>query len=139
MVALAARLGLATPYGGTQDLPIEDRFYAGGANSVRGYREQRVGPLDAQGDPLGGNALVVLNAEWRFPIWRVLGGVVFVDAGTVTSQVNQLAWDTFRVGTGGGLRLNTPVGPIRVDFGYALTPIPGEGRFQAYFALGNPF
>jgi outer membrane protein assembly complex protein YaeT len=139
VVALAARLGLATPYGGTQELPIEDRFYAGGANSVRGYREQRVGPLDANGDPLGGNGLVVLNAEWRFPIWRVLGGAVFVDAGTVTSQVSQLALDTFRVGTGGGLRLNTPVGPIRVDFGYALTPIPGENPFQVYFALGNPF
>src|SRR5262245_27313370 len=139
VVALAARLGLATTYGGTQELPIEDRFYAGGANSVRGYREQRVGPLASNGDPLGGNALIVLNAEWRFPIWRVLGGAVFVDAGTVTSQVNQLALDTFRVGTGGGLRLNTPVGPIRVDFGYALTPIPNEGRFQAYFSLGNPF
>ena len=65
--------------------------------------------------------------------------VVAVDAGTVTSLVRQLAWAAFRVGTGGGLRLNTPVGPIRIDFGYALTPIPGEGRFQAYFSLGNPF
>ena len=101
-VALAARLGLATPYGGTQDLPIEDRFYAGGANTVRGYREQRVGPLDANGDPIGGNALVVLNAEWRFPIWRVLGGAVFVDAGAVTSEVRQLAVND--VPRGGGRR-----------------------------------
>jgi outer membrane protein insertion porin family len=139
VVALAARLGLATPFGGTADLPIEDRFYAGGANTVRGYREQRVGPLDANGDPTGGNALVVLNAEWRFPIWRILGAALFVDAGAVTSEVRQLAWSAFRVGVGGGLRLNTPVGPLRVDFGYALTPIPGENRFQFYFALGNPF
>ena len=139
VVALAARLGLATPFAGTTDLPIEDRFYAGGANTVRGYREQRVGPLDANGDPTGGNALVVLNAEWRFPIWRVLGGALFVDAGAVTAEVSQLAWSAFRVGVGGGLRLNTPVGPVRVDFGYALTPIPGENPFQVYFALGNPF
>jgi outer membrane protein insertion porin family len=139
VVALAARLGLAAPYGGTQELPIEDRFYAGGASTVRGYREQRVGPLDSQGDPLGGNAMVVANAEWRFPIWRVLGGAVFFDAGTVTSEVRQLALDTFRLGTGGSLRIITPVGPLRFDIGYALTPIPGEDRLQFYFALGNPF
>jgi len=139
VVALAARLGLATPYGGSQDLPIEDRFYAGGADTVRGYRSERVGPLDANGNPTGGNGLVVLNAEWRFPIWRVLGGAVFVDAGAVTPEVRQLALNAFRVGVGGGLRLNTPVGPLRVDFGYALTPIPGEDRFQVYFAFGNPF
>jgi outer membrane protein insertion porin family len=139
VVALAARLGLATPYGGTQELPIEDRFYAGGADTVRGYRSQRVGPLDTEGDPIGGNGLVVLNAEWRFPIWRVLGGSVFVDAGAVTPEVRQLAWSAFRAGVGGGLRLNTPVGPLRIDLGYALTPIRGEDRLQVYFALGNPF
>ena len=139
VVALGARLGLATPFGDSQDLPIEDRFYAGGADTVRGYRSQRVGPLDAKGDPIGGNGLVVLNAEWRFPIWRVLGGAVFVDAGAVTPEVRQLAWSAFRVGVGGGLRLNTPVGPVRFDLGYALTPIPGEDRIQLYFALGNPF
>jgi outer membrane protein insertion porin family len=139
VLALAARLGLATPFGGSTDLPIEDRFYAGGANTVRGYREQRVGPLDANGDPLGGNALVVLNAEWRFPIWRFIGASVFVDAGTVTPTVSDLSLGSVRVGVGGGLRLNTPVGPVRFDFGYALTPIPGENRFQFYVALGNPF
>ena len=139
VVALAARFGLATPYGGSQELPIEDRFYAGGVNTVRGYPEQRVGPLDANNDPLGGNGLVVLNAEWRFPIWKVLGGALFVDAGQVTSEVQQLSWSEFRVGVGGGLRLNTPVGPLRIDFGYALTPIPREDRFQVYFAFGNPF
>jgi outer membrane protein insertion porin family len=139
VVALAVRLGLAAPYGGTAELPIEDRFYAGGASTVRGYREQRVGPLDANGDPLGGNALVVANAEWRFPIWRILGGAVFADAGAVTSLVRQMAWDQFRVGVGGSLRIITPVGPLRFDIGYALTPIPGEDRIQFYFALGNPF
>jgi outer membrane protein assembly complex protein YaeT len=139
VLALAARVGLAAPFAGSQDLPIEDRFYAGGANTVRGYREQRVGPLDANGDPTGGNGLIVLNAEYRFPIWRFFGGAVFVDAGQVTSTVGELAWSAFRVGVGGGLRLNTPVGPVRLDFGYALTPIPGENRFQVYLAIGNPF
>ncbi len=139
VLSLAARVGLATPFANSQELPIEDRFYAGGANTVRGYREQRVGPLDADRDPLGGNGLIVLNAEWRFPIWRFLGGAVFIDAGQVTSTVRQLGLNQFQVGTGGGLRLNTPVGPVRLDFGYALNEIPGENRFQFYFAIGNPF
>jgi Omp85 superfamily domain len=67
VLALGARLGLATPLGDTTDLPIEERSFAGGATTVRGYRERRLGPLDAKGNPLGGNALVVLNVEWRFP------------------------------------------------------------------------
>jgi outer membrane protein assembly factor BamA len=139
VLALAARLGLATPFASSSDLPIEDRFFAGGANSVRGYREQRVGPLDANGDPIGGNGLVVLNAEYRFPIWRWFGGAVFIDAGAVTPRVRDLAGSAFRVGAGGGLRLNTPVGPVRLDFGYALNAIPGEDRLQIYLAIGNPF
>jgi outer membrane protein insertion porin family len=139
VLSLAARVGLATPFANSQELPIEDRFYAGGANTVRGYREQRVGPLDSDRNPLGGNGLIVLNAEWRFPIWRFLGGAVFIDAGQVTSTVRELGLNQFQVGTGGGLRLNTPVGPVRLDFGYALNEIPGENRFQFYLAIGNPF
>jgi len=139
VLTLAARVGLATPFANSQDLPIEDRFYAGGVNTVRGYREQRVGPLDANRDPIGGNALIVLNAEWRFPIWGWLGGAAFIDAGQVTSTVRELAASQFQVGVGGGLRLNTPVGPVRLDFGYALNEIPGERRFQVYLAIGHPF
>ncbi len=139
VLSLAARVGLATPFADSPDLPIEDRFYAGGANTVRGYREQRVGPLDSNRDPLGGNGLIVLNAEWRFPIWRWFGGAVFIDAGQVTSTVGELGLNQFLVGTGGGLRLNTPVGPVRLDIGYALNEIPGENRVQFYLAIGHPF
>jgi outer membrane protein assembly complex protein YaeT len=139
VLSLAARVGLATPFANSQDLPIEDRFYAGGANTVRGYREQRVGPLDSNRDPIGGNALIVLNAEWRFPIWGWLGGAAFIDAGQVTSTVRELGFNQFQVGVGGGLRLNTPVGPVRLDLGYALNEIPGERRIQVYLAIGHPF
>ena len=65
---MAGRLGLAAPYGSTPALVIQDRFYAGGATTVRGYREDRLGPLDAHGNPVGGNAMALLNLEWRFPI-----------------------------------------------------------------------
>ena len=91
------------------------------------------------GNPTGGNATAILNLEWRFPIWRWFGGAVFVDTGTVTPEVSDLRLDTFKTGAGGGLRIRTPVGPIRVDVGYALDPIPGESRTQVYVTVGNPF
>jgi outer membrane protein assembly factor BamA len=139
VIAAAARLGLAKPYGGTDALLIQDRFYAGGAATIRGYREDRVGPLDAKGNPIGGNASAVLNLEWRFPIWRFLGGAVFVDTGAVTPTISDFRLDAFHTGAGGGLRIKTPVGPIRFDIGYALNPLPNETRVQFYVTFGNPF
>jgi outer membrane protein insertion porin family len=137
--ALSGRLGLAAPLIDDDEIPIEDRFFTGGATSVRGYREDRVGPLDADQKPLGGNALVVLNAEVRFPVWGWLRGALFVDSGAVTPEVSDLSLDAFRTGVGLGLRLSTPVGPIRLDVGYALDPIPGEDRLQFYLTVGHAF
>lgn len=137
--ALSGRLGLATPFGSAIELPIEDRFFAGGSTTIRGYLKNKVGPLNSKGDALGGDALLIFNAEWRFPIWKVVGGTLFVDTGTVTNTVNDLFDSGFKTGVGGGLRLLTPVGPVRLDLGYALNPIRQDSRWQVYFSVGNPF
>lgn len=139
VIAVGGRLGLATPLSDTPALPIEDRFYAGGALTVRGYPQDKIGPLDSSGNPTGGNALVIFNVESRFPIWRWLSGVVFVDTGAVTPNVSDLGGGAFKTGVGGGLRIKTPVGPLRLDVGYALNPIEGENRWQLYFAIGHAF
>jgi outer membrane protein insertion porin family len=140
VLAVSARLGLAAPLAGDTSLPIERRFFAGGAGTVRGYEERKLGPLDADGDPLGGNAAVVLNVEWRVPIWRWIWGAAFFDTGAVTSRVRDLSLSQFKSGIGGGLRLATPVGPVRLDIGYPLNVIPGEERkVQVYIAVGFPF
>jgi len=139
VIAMAGRLGLAEPYGGSDALLIQDRFFAGGATTVRGFRQDRLGPLDSRGNPTGGNASAIMNLEYRFPIWRWLGGAVFVDTGAVTPEISQLNFDAFKTGTGGGLRIRTPVGPIRFDVGYALQPISGENRTQFYVTFGNAF
>jgi outer membrane protein insertion porin family len=139
VIAVGARLGLATPYGNSAALPIEDRFYAGGNSTVRGYAQDKIGPLDAAGNPTGGNGLVILNLEGRFPIWRWLSGVIFVDTGAVTPEVGDLTSAAFKTGVGGGLRIKTPVGPIRLDVGYALSAIRGEDRWQLYFGIGQAF
>jgi outer membrane protein insertion porin family len=139
VVAMAGRLGLAAPYSGTPALSLLDRFFAGGATTVRGYRQDRLGPLDEKGNPTGGNATAIMNLEWRFPIWRWFGGAVFVDTGMVTPEIADMQWNAFKTGTGGALRIKTPVGPIRVDVGYALQPTPGESRTHVYVTVGNPF
>jgi outer membrane protein insertion porin family len=137
--ALGARLGLATPSGSSTSLPTTERFYAGGSTTIRGYAQDKVGPLDSNGNPLGGDTMVIGNVEWRFPIWRWLGGVAFLDTGTVTPEVGNLSLSGFKTGVGGGLRITTPIGPIRIDAGYALNPIPGSGRWQFYLAIGHAF
>ena len=137
---LSARLGLAGPLAGDERLPIEERFFAGGATTVRGYRERRLGPLDAKGNPAGGNGLAVFNAEWRFPIWRWFGGAVFFDTGAVTAEVDELGPDELRSGVGAGLRLSTPVGPVRVDVGYPLDRVDHEDqKLRVYLTIGHPF
>jgi outer membrane protein assembly complex protein YaeT len=140
VLAISGRLGLATPYGGTPALDIDDRFKAGGSTTVRGYPEDRVGPADASGNPVGGNGRVILNAEWRFPLWRWLGGVLFVDSGVVAPEAADIRLADFKTGVGGGLRVKTPVGPLRVDAGYALNTLPTrEDRWQVYFSIGHSF
>lgn len=140
VVVLSGRLGVATPLRDTTSLPIEKRFFAGGSGTVRGYRERRLGPRDNRGNPVGGNGLAVFNAEWRFPIWRWLGGAVFFDTGTVTDSAADLAVGALVAGVGGGFRVVTPVGPIRLDIGYPLDQIDDEDRtIRFYLTVGHPF
>jgi outer membrane protein insertion porin family len=139
ILAVSSRVGLAAPYGGTQALVIEDRFKAGGSTTIRGYKLDRVGPLDANGNPLGGNLRILLNLESRFPIYRWLGGVAFFDVGAVTPEVQDFRFSDLYPGVGGGLRITTPIGPIRLDVGYGLRPIQHDDRVQVYLTIGHAF
>ena len=139
VLAVSTRLGLAAPYGGSSALVIEDRFKAGGSTTIRGYKQDLVGPLDAGGDPVGGNLRVLLNLEWRFPIYRWLGGVTFFDVGAVTPEVRDFSFADFYPGVGGGLRITTPIGPIRLDVGYALRQVLTNDRVQVYLTIGQAF
>ena len=125
--------------GGTDDVAIEDRFFAGGSTTVRGFRDNRLGPRDSAGNPTGGNAQAIVNLEWRFPLWNWLGGAIFWDMGAIGREWKTLSTGDFRSGVGTGLRLKTPVGPIRLDFGYPLNPIAGDKPRQIYLSVGNPF
>jgi outer membrane protein assembly complex protein YaeT len=138
---LASRLtiGGIDPYGGSESVPSNVRFFAGGPGSIRGYAPNRVGPLDSQGRPLGGDSLLVGSIELRFPISGDLGGVVFVDAGNVYSASPGYNLSDLRVGVGPGIRYNTPVGPFRLDFGIALNRRAGDSFGRLDFSIGQAF
>src|SRR4030095_15140670 len=139
VLAFSTRLGLAAPYGRSDALVIEDRFKAGGRTTVRRCKLDKVGPLDSAGNPVGGNLQLLLNLEWRFPIYRWLGGVTFFAAGAVPPTVKDLSLRDFFPGVGGGLRITTPIGPIRLDMGYALRQVRQDTRIQVYLTIGHAF
>lgn len=133
--ASGARLSLGRGFG--QDLILSERFYAGGANTVRGYPEDTLGGLDFFGEPVPGQATVVLNQELRFPLYRWIRGVGFVDAGNVFTRVDELSLGSLKVGTGFGLRFATPLGLLRLDL---ATPLPRNGLPLKYsFSFGHIF
>ncbi len=139
--AASGRLGLAAPFGGKQTLPISERFFAGGSRDLRGFDFEEAGPQDPDtGRPLGGNAVFVLNNELRFPIYGILGGAVFSDTGNVFARVRDFRPQNLTETIGFGLRLSTPVGPVRVDFGYLVFNRPdGVPSSQIHFSFGSTF
>jgi outer membrane protein insertion porin family len=129
------------------DLPASERFFTGGDTSVRGFARDSLGDagtLDPNGFPTGGHALAVLNAELRAPLWRDLGGVVFLDAGNVFRRVADVDVGALRASAGFGFRYKSPVGPVRVDFGFRLgsrrgVPDQSEPSYAIHFSIGQAF
>jgi outer membrane protein insertion porin family len=137
----SGKLGLAEPFGGQPTLPISQRFFAGGPTDLRGFGFEQAGPLDpVTGNPTGGDALIVINNELRFPIWKLLGGAVFSDTGNVFPTVSDINIGKVTETLGFGLRIKTPVGPLRFDLGFLVANSPPNYRFyHAHFSFGQTF
>lgn len=99
------------------DVPIFDRLYLGGANNMRGFNFREVGPVDGDGNPIGGNSLAYVTLELTFPIISRVRGAFFSDAGFVNPDAYDFGSSGANVDIGFGLRLDLPIGPIRVDYG----------------------
>ncbi len=120
-------------------LPANQRFYAGGGTSIRGYALQSVGPLAPDGTPLGGLSLVELGAEIRIKFTETLGGVVFIEGGNVYEDATPDFSRSLRWAAGFGARYFTAVGPLRLDFGFPLDRRPSDDSFQFYVSIGQAF
>ena len=148
VLAVKARGGSIGTLSGDSNLlvPFFRRYFLGGASSLRGWGRYEVAPLDA-GRPIGGHTMTENSVELRFPIWGNLTGVAFTDAGNVWNNAWDFNLNDLRYDVGPGLRYATPIGPLRVDLGYQINPIPGllvngvpePRRFRIHFSIGQAF
>ncbi len=132
-------------------IPIYERYFLGGANTVRGYSERSLGPSNAEGDPLGGEAFLVSNFEIRHAIYKKIFGVVFLDGGQLYEtepdarwpHIKLTRWDDLAYGTGAGIRVHTPVGALRLEFGWQINPQHENPSFwdrtALHFSIGEVF
>jgi outer membrane protein insertion porin family len=135
--AQSYRFGLAWGLGGEPVIPFE-RFMAGGANSLRGFGTNEVGPRGPLGDPEGGEAVLILNQELRYRHPSGLGAAVFYDGGNVFDTVRDVSFH-LRHTVGAGLRWASPIGLLRVDFGFPLARRSDEKAYRVYFSFGQAF
>jgi len=138
--SLTARLGLG---GGKMDIPIHERFFAGGSNSFRGAKFDELGPVDENSlKPIGGSALMLLNFELTFPLLSVfkdLRGAFFYDVGNVFEKRESLSLPSLENAWGFGIRYRTPLGPVRLEFGWNLDTPKEERKALFFITIGNVF
>lgn len=121
------------------DVPVDRRFFAGGAGSIRGYGFQAAGPRTGTGMPTGGLSFFETSAEIRYQATAQIGLVGFVDmGGAFTSNIPGQGGEIY-TGVGVGVRYHTPLGPIRADVAIPLKDIPGEPKYGLYLGIGQAF
>jgi len=133
------KLGVADAIGSKKNYPLFERFFAGGQSSVRGYGRRRLGPLNSDDEPLGGLSLIEGSVEVRRPVWRELGGALFIDFGQVSLKSFDIPVNDLQFSTGFGLSYTTPVGPLRLDIGFPFNPPRGDRAWQIHFSVGAAF
>ncbi len=142
VLELKIRGGVADNYDDTVAVPIYERYYVGGANTIRGYRERRVGPRDpGNREPIGGEAFWVANIEESFPIVpNLIKGALFFDTGNAFDEIDNFGSGGTYSGVGAGVRIKTPIGPVKLDAGYPLDDIEGEKKaVRFYFNISQGF
>ena len=145
VLELKLREGIVSSYGDSDRVPIYERFFAGGTYTIRGYKERDVGPKDISGDAVGGGAMAVANAELTFSIVQNLKGAFFVDAGSVWSTPDSdpeggTTTRGIKVGLGTGVRIKTPIGPVKLDLGFPVNADEWqEDKPRFHFSMSRGF
>ena len=144
LLAFGARSGIVYPLqtGGQSEavaIPIDERFFSGGGTTVRSFSERNLGPHSPGGDPIGGEFFTIFNAEYTFPIYDQFLAAIFFDAGNLLPDASSPGLNDMRYGIGAGLRLNLPIGPMRLDYGVNPNPRKDEARGAFHFSFGFAF
>lgn len=134
--------GYVKEWGGTNNVPVYERFFAGGQNSVRGFQFRGLGPTE-NGSPTGGKVLITGSLNYQFPLYeKILGGVFFLDTGTLAPELDSTQLADFRVSVGFGIRLQIdflgPV-PFAIDFGFPLISKENDKTQLISFSLDRKF
>ena len=139
---MRARSGVIKPIGDQRELPIDLRFFNGGANSVRSFEERRLGAFDpSSGYPIGGEFFTVISTEYDIPIKAIegLSVVPFFDAGNLIPMASDASFDGLRYAIGLGLHYLTPIGPLRIEYGHNPNPAPSEADGTVHIGFGSAF
>jgi len=139
VLALSARGGIAFGFGATDELPIVERFFLGGRSTVRGYEQDMLGPKGLDGNPTGGNAFAMGSIELRTNVGKGVSIVPFFDFGNVWIKASDAKPSDLKYAAGLGLRYATPVGPLRVDYGFKLNRERAESGSEIHFSVGHAF
>ncbi len=135
-----ARAGIIAPLEGAEVVPIDLRYFSGGSTTVRSFRQRQMGPDDpVSGDPFGGEYYGVANLEYGFEVITNLELAVFVDAGNIQEDYEDAGWKDMHYAAGLGMRLNLPVGPLRVDYGWNLNEGKAEPSGAFHLSFGFAF
>lgn len=133
----SAMVGVVEPLQ-SDEIPLTERYFLGGARSVRSYKRDELGPKDAGGEPIGGEAVIHGSIELRRRVgsW---GLALFFDTGSLTDRSSEFGEGRFHHGVGGGVFWNSLIGPIRADAAYNPARESGEDHWAFHFLLGHPF
>ena len=139
ILLLNAEVATVDTWGNGTEVPIFERLYLGGANNLRGFPYREVGPQDATGEPIGGQSMARATVEWTFPIVEKARGAIFYDTGFVNADAWSFDFKHIASDVGVGIRLNLPIGPLRLDYGYPLQRDGYHGGGHFNFSVGYQF
>jgi outer membrane protein insertion porin family len=139
ILLINGEIATVSQWGSGNDVPIFERLYLGGSNNLRGFPFREVGPQDENGEPVGGKSMWRTTIEWTFPIIEKARGAVFYDTGFVNSSEWSFGFNHIASDIGVGLRLDLPIGPLRLDYGYPIQRDGYNGGGHFNFNVGYQF
>ena len=139
ILLINGEIATVSQWGSANQVPIYERLFLGGSNNLRGFPYREVGPQDENGEPTGGQSMARATFEWTFPIIEKARGAVFYDMGFVNSDAWSFGFNHMASDIGIGLRLDLPIGPLRLDYGYPVMRDGYNGGGHFNFNVGYQF